>query len=233
MLQYGGGKLEISIIIPCYNESKQILTALANLRTFMEKLKNVTYEIITVNDGSVDNTLDMMQLWSAKHQQIITYPENRGKGYAVHKGIQAAKYDNILILDADLSVQPKELIATMKEQYMDSEHPFAVIGQRIQVESQPPHRLVLGWCFRKLTETAFSLEIPDTQCPYKILHKVKPELTIEGFAYDVELILWLKQNHIPIYKQKVDYYNQKDSKVTFKKTLLMLEEMKKIKKKYG
>ncbi len=98
--------MELSIIIPAYNEENRIKPFLARLLEFSKKLKS--YELIFVNDGSRDNTLKIINDISKRYKRlkIISYGTNRGKGYAVRKGILAAGGKKIIFIDADGSISP-------------------------------------------------------------------------------------------------------------------------------
>lgn len=221
----------ISVIVPCYNEMIQLPKTVDLLTTFLESVFT-EFEIIIVNDGSSDQTESLMNTVHSidackNHLNFITYDSNRGKGYAVRCGLYQAQYDLKMILDCDLSVEPDNIIDTldMNKQNLASRTPFAVIGQRIQKIKQPKRRIFLGNCFRKLVKLMTGIGFKDTQCPYKILYSVNQlyltELSIDGFAYDVELIKMLKEKNIFIQLQKVEYYNDENSKVTFWKTVRM------------
>jgi len=218
----------ISVIIPCYNEQLELPKTIDYLMDFLEENFS-TYELIIISDGSTDrsakvvNNIIKFNGWF-KTLKLIDYKVNHGKGYAVKQGLLSAKNDLIMILDCDLSVKPENILITLKH-YKTTE-PFLFIGQRIQAVSQPKYRLFLGWCFRQLTRFVMKFDIKDTQCPYKILNKVDKryfeQLSIKGFAYDVDLINTVtKYADVVLYTYEVIYYNNDNSSVTFTKTLRM------------
>lgn len=98
--------LGCSVVIPCYNEEGNILEAIQRVPNMGEKT-----EIIVVNDGSTDKTADIVRKLQGNYQnlKLVDYSPNRGKGYAVSRGFEAATQDVIMILDADMSVMPEEL----------------------------------------------------------------------------------------------------------------------------
>lgn len=95
-----------SVIIPCYNEAENIEEVI----TRIPKMGKET-EIIVVNDGSTDETANIVRCLQKKHKglKLIDYPENKGKGVAVEKGFNAATQQILMILDADMSVLPEVL----------------------------------------------------------------------------------------------------------------------------
>jgi len=221
----------ISVIVPCYNEMVQLPKTIDLLTTFLEE-HFVEFELIIVNDGSTDQTEKLMESISTIDNNrnalnYISYDINKGKGYAVRCGLYQAKYDLKMILDCDLSVEANNILKTldMNKQNIACHRPFAVIGQRIQKIKQPKHRIFLGRCFRQLVKSFIGINFRDSQAPFKILYCVNQlcitELSINGFAYDVELIKMLKEKGIFIQLQKVDYFNDDNSKVTFLKTVRM------------
>ena len=221
-------KIKLSIVVPCYNEERILTTTVKKLEKFLfTNRKLFVGEIILVNDGSSDMTYKLSYLSASNKSyiKVVTYPENMGKGYAVRQGIMYSKYNNILILDADLSVKPEEVLKPEVITKLEIDKPFIIAGQRVQVVKQPIHRRFVGNVFSYLHRFLFRWDIIDSQSPFKILHNIPKEfvseLNIDGFAYDVELLYKAKQKNIPIYKVSVDYINDEDSKVTLRKTIRM------------
>lgn len=87
---------KLSLIIPCYNEGKKLTKNVEKIVSFMEENFLIDYEIMIVNDGSTDNTIDDVLLLKEKYPNIIRlihYKDNKGKGYAVKRGILDANGD--------------------------------------------------------------------------------------------------------------------------------------------
>jgi len=96
---------KVSCIIPAYNEESTIAGV---VKTCLKTLE--IGEIIVVSDGSTDKTVDRVRQIKSKKIKIIDLPENHGKGFAVVEGVQKAKYENLLFLDADLvNLEPHHL----------------------------------------------------------------------------------------------------------------------------
>jgi len=217
-----------SVIVPAYNESKQIDNCVYMIQTILSTLpRQVKWEIVLVNDGSMDSTFQKM-LNKAKFAcgkiLAISYYENRGKGYAVRTGLLNSKYDKKIILDADLSVSP--VYIRHKPKVKLGEY-YVIKGQRRQVRKQPLYRIFLGKSWQTLTYLLTGLNM-DTQCPYwqvKLPPEFYNQLKIDGFAYDVEILYKAKREGIPIHVIPVDYYNDENSSVTFKKTIQMFKDL--------
>jgi len=228
-------KIGLSVVIPCYNEQNRLQqTVIELVKFFFRNRETFDYEIIFVDDGSKDNTLSILIDFEKRfsHVKWRSYTENKGKGYAVRQGLLSAKYENVLILDADLSVKPDNLLRIMQMYSPFADTTYIVIGKRIQVLPQPLYRQVVGWGFRGLVYLFFQSPFQDSQCPFTFLHKVQKqfasELKIDGFAYDVELIHKAQKSRIPIYETAVQYFNDAESKVTLKKAIKMFFELLRI-----
>ena len=120
-------KLDLSIVIPCYNEEKIIFNTLETISNFF---KNKNYELIIVDDGSIDKTRDIVK----KFDKVILNKErkNKGKGYSIKEGVLVAQGDLILISDADLSAPVSEFYKLKK--FIDKYE--IVIGSRGLKKSQ-------------------------------------------------------------------------------------------------
>jgi len=217
---------ELSIIIPAYNEAKIIGKTIDEIKAFCEKYY-FDYEIIVVDDGSDDNTSEIIL---NKGAILIRHENNKGKGYTMRSGLRYARFKTILFLDADLSVNIKELF---KFNYLWLKSRQIIKGQRIQMESQPIYRLLLGKIWKILVFLKIGI-YKDTQCPFLILNgklaKYCLEINIiDGFAYDIGFIRQANKGRIPITWVDVEYYNQKDSKVTFRKIVRMFLDLIKLK----
>lgn len=231
-------KTKLSVVIPCYNEERRIRKCLVRLVRFFESNNHFfDWQIVVVNDGSRDKTSEIIEKFALKIDEIypVEYEENAGKGYAVRLGCMNAKHNNILVLDTDLSIRPEEILTTMDRFDLNDDRLFVVAGQRKFVKKQTILRQFLGWGWRQLIWLMFFLK-KDTQAPFKLFHNLPKEffifLEIEGFAYDVEILVKAITEPIPVYWQEVKYYNDEDSRVTFKKTLLMAKELLRIRGQY-
>ena len=97
-------KKQISIIIPAYNEEKSVLPLYENIKKVLE---NLDYELIFINDGSQDKTLDEMNKIKDKRAKVVNQ-EHRGKAFALYNGLQNARNEIIATLDCDLQDDPAD-----------------------------------------------------------------------------------------------------------------------------
>ncbi len=181
----------ISIIIPVYNEAKTVEKTIDKILGIPLSLQR---EIIIVDDGSTDQTSELLEAVSAKHEEISVCRnhKNRGKGYSLRKGIQAASGDIIIIQDADLEYDPYEIPNLIKP-IIDG-RADVVFGSRFM--SSAPKRVLYFWHYvgnRLLTilSNMFSnLNLSDMETGYKVfktecLKKIRLEENRFGFEPEV------------------------------------------------
>lgn len=225
----------LSIIIPCYNEGETIKDNINNRVIPYLKYKNIKYEIILVNDGSKDNTLE--EIMSLQGVNVVSYTPNRGKGYAVKQGLIEAKGDYILFMDADLSTDLKAIedVIQFQKDY------DLIIGSRhhkasVLVKKQPLLRRIIGLGCRLLVNGKFHFHFSDTQCGFKAMNKEMAKLLIEkqqidNFAFDVEYLYIAKLNNKKVKEIPVVWENDRSSTVNpIQSSLKFFKDLKIIKK---
>lgn len=185
----------LSVVVPAFREGEKIYEALKVLRASLDDL-NRPYEIIVVSDGSDDDTL----VEASRHEGIAVhqYDRQRGKGYAVRYGIQLAQGEHIAFIDADMELHPDGIgpLLALVENDFD-----AAIGSKRHAGSQvqyPLFRRFQSAVYQLLIRALFDLNVTDTQTGLKvfradILRSVAPELTSDGFAFDLELLVALRE----------------------------------------
>lgn len=210
----------LAVVIPAYEESARLGASLERIVTFLEA-RAAPYEVVVVDDGSRDDTSAIAERFAARATRLIRLPVNRGKGAAVRAGILATTADRVLVCDADLSTPIEELD---RLEPMLSRSPL-VLGSRAVVEArierhQPWYRELAGKSFNLLVRASGVRGIRDTQCGFKLLaglvaRELATELTIDRFAWDVELI-WLAQRRgLRVEEVGVAWRNDPASKVRF------------------
>lgn len=109
-------KVDLSIIIPMFNEEEVIVETIESVTRELDSLK-LNWEIILVNDGSIDNTLDLCYRASARDDRvkIVAYSPNRGRGYALRQGFNIAAGDVVVSIDADLTYSPDHITLIWNE----------------------------------------------------------------------------------------------------------------------
>ncbi len=192
---------ELSIIVPAFNEARRLARTLPRIVAYGTS-RGAPFEVIVVDDGSSDDTLQFTRDFASEHVRAEALPTNRGKGAAVRAGILASRGAKVLSSDADLS-KPIEDVERLETHLGDVA--VAVGSRRLAgaeiLEEQPAYRRVMGAMFRWLVQSAGVRGIRDTQCGFKLLRgdvarDVFQDMLTDGFAFDVELI-WLarKRGH--------------------------------------
>jgi glycosyltransferase involved in cell wall biosynthesis len=148
----------LSIIVPCYNEEKALPFFRKEIDIFAKELKS-KLEIIFINDGSRDNTLEVLLNWSSEDSKIkiISLSKNFGHQIAVTAGLDYAKGDAIVIIDADLQ-DPPEVIFEMVQKYQEGYD--VVYGQRIEREGESWFKLASAWLFYRLMRRFIHKNLP-------------------------------------------------------------------------
>lgn len=217
-------KYYLSIIIPAFNEEKRIIDSLESIVNYLFK-QDYSSEIIVVNDGSTDNTALMVnEFFKNKNNKIdyslINLNKNKGKGYAVRKGFIAAKGELILFTDSDLSTPIQEL--EMLIPYIENDYDVA-IGSRgldasVLIKKQAKLRMYMGKFFNLIVRKFTKLEFLDTQCGFKLfkaknLKAIIPQLRINDFSFDVEILFLAKKYGLKIIEVPIAWKNSANSKV--------------------
>lgn len=186
----------LSIVIPAFNEEKLIKETLLEASDFLSR-QNYSYEIIVVDDGSVDKTSAILDGLKAavKNLTIIRNKKNFGKGYSVRRGMLAAKGRFRLFMDADNSTgidQVKNFFPFLEEGYQ------IVIGDRslresVILKNQPVYKQILGNIGNIFVKVLTVSGINDTQCGFKcfsdrFVEKVFPGLVINRWGFDMEIL---------------------------------------------
>jgi len=209
--------MNLSVIIPAFNEGKHIK---ANLALICDALAAIgdEVEILVVNDGSSDNTQSEIMEAISNHPEVIYagYDVNLGKGGAIKHGIEMATGDIIAFIDADLDLSPKHLVDYYS--YMKSEDCDIVIGSKMHKDSKldyPAARRFFSWGYYVLLKMLFGMNIKDTQTGVKMykagfLKKVLPYLKVSGYAFDIEILALCNHEGARIAEQPVEIVFSRD-----------------------
>lgn len=229
-------KVYLSIIIPAYNEETRLPSTLKRVLEYMA-LRDFSYEIIVVDDGSRDGTAGVVRQFMETHEtvRLVSNGMNRGKGYSVRHGVLEAWGRDVLFSDADLSTPIEECEQLLP--YISSGEFDIAIGSRSLPEShlvvrQPWYRERMGKAFNWLVRKVAGLsDIPDTQCGFKCFrgetarHLFRKQ-RIEGFAFDAEILYLARKFGYKIKQVPISWYNSPASKVSIiRHSLQMLKDL--------
>lgn len=210
----------LSLVIPAYNEAKRLPDYLPGLADYMNKRFD-DYEVIVVDDGSQDRTVDITRSYSDRFKSLIILknPGNKGKGFSVRTGVQASKFEYVLMSDADFStpVDDLERLETMAGPDKLIIGSRAVKGSDI-TRHQPFYREYMGKIFNLIVRGLVVSGIHDTQCGFKLIgplvkERVIPRMKVDGFAFDVEMILLSRIAGLDVREVGVRWRNDERSRV--------------------
>lgn len=213
----------LSIIIPAYNESNRINKTLNELIGYFDK-KKYKWEIIVVDDGSIDKTRNEVSkiVKSDNRVKLIISKKNFGKGDAVAKGMLEANGEWRFLCDADLSMPIGNI-----ERFISYTNKYdLIIGSREAIGSnrydEPFYRHLYGKLFNIFVKILIFSEIQDTQCGFKLFRGTVAEnifskQLIRGFAFDVESIFIAKELNYSICETGIEWHHSQGSKVTLSK----------------
>ena len=228
--------MNVSVVIPAFNEEKRLEPSLQRITEFLEK-NFENFEILVVDDGSKDTTPEIVQKFKEKKVKLIQNPKNMGKGFSVKLGMINAQHDYILFTDADLATPIEEttkFLEAIKQGYDVVIASRNVEGANITVE-QPKYRQVLGKAFPLLVKSMVLPDFKDTQCGFKMFtkqaaRKIFPRQTIKRWAFDVEIIFIAKKLGYKIKELPVTWTDKEGSRLSpVKDSFRMLNEVAKIK----
>lgn len=216
----------LSVVIPAYNEEKNILSTLKRVESFLNDYKK-SYEVLVMDDGSADSTYEISSNFVKTNKKLKVYNlPHKGKANAVISGIKAAKGKYILFADADLAT-PIEEVKKLLHYITDKKFDIS-IGSREGVgavrKDEPFYRHFMGRVFNFIVQAILIKGIEDTQCGFKlftnesakkIIKKMKlysdaPEIDVPKVtAFDTEILfvakkLGYKVKSVPVEWQYVD-----------------------------
>ena len=213
---------DFSVIVPAFNEEAAIGECMARLRSYLDRT-GLTWELLVVDDGSRDRTAELVRRESAGDPRIrLIAGGRRGKGGAVKLGMLEARGVWRFMADADLSTPPENIGRFFEELRRGPAIPHVAVGSReapgARRFGEPASRHFIGRCFNALVQLLVLRGINDTQCGFKLFSAeaadtLFPWLSIEGFAFDVELLFLARRAGMGIREVPVDWHCRVDSRV--------------------
>lgn len=218
--------VDLTVVVPAYNEERRLAPTLAAIRAYLDQGypdgDRTRWELIVVDDGSTDGTLDIAADAEAADPrvQLVHSPRNLGKGHALRLGVLASRGDRVLITDADLA-SPIEELECLDKALTDGH--AAAIGSRAHpgatIESHQ-HRLreLLGRTGNFLIRTVAVPGVRDTQCGFKLFdgdraREAFAASRLRGWGIDVEILQYFRRSGWPVAEVPVRWAHQEGSKV--------------------
>lgn len=222
--------LKLSVVIPVYNEEKR---APAFLKRLIEYLSTNfdSFEVIVVNDGSTDATLNLVEdiAKGKEYIKIISYPKNRGKGIAIRQGVLSAVGEKIIFMDGDGAFLPENL-----PRFIEAlDDCGLVLGKKRHSKLS---RRILSVIFTGMVRLLFFLQIGDVLCGLKGFNKnvakqLFSDIRCEGPIFDIEVLMKAKGKY-KIAVLSVDMLLDTDRNLKLKYMLSMMLELLRLKSRY-
>lgn len=175
---------KISVVIPCYNEEKAIPIFYKEMNKVMDKMKKLDFELIFVDDGSSDSTLEVCKNLAKEDKRVkfLSFSRNFGKEAGIYAGLNKSTGDYVTLMDVDLQ-DPPELLPKMynliKEEGYDS-----VGTRRVTRKGEPPIRSFFARCFYKLINKMSKTEMVDGARDYRLMTRQMVNSILEMKEYN-------------------------------------------------
>ena len=174
---------KISIIVPCYNEEETIELYYKEMQKISKKIKNAEFEIIFVNDGSTDKTLDILRnLAKNKDVRYLSFSRNFGKEAGIYAGLKYATGDYVGLMDVDLQ-DPPEMLTEMYNILETGEYDCAAT-RRVSREGEPPIRSFFARLYYKIINKISKTEIVDGARDFRLMTRQMVDSILEVTEYN-------------------------------------------------
>ena len=227
--------IDLSVVIPAFNERFRLPSTLLEMTAYLERVANRSYELIVVDDGSSDDTAEVVERLKSvcPKLSIVSLGQNRGKGCAVRTGILAARGEHILFADAD-GATPFQEVAKLQA--------AIATGADIAIGSRAMHskdtkvvtnilRKSMGRTFNFLVNSLLIPGIADTQCGFKLFRRAAARFIFsrqlcDGFGFDVEVLHIAHKVGMKTVEVPINWVNVPGSKVRLiSDSLLMFRDL--------
>lgn len=232
----------LSIVMPVYNEEHCLAESIRRITTFMT-LKDWTWELLIVGDGSKDRTDAIAQEAAARDRRVrvLVSEKNLGKGATVRRGALAARGERLLVTDADLAAPIKEVDKLLAA--IDEGADMAIGSRALRKDGcdvqQSWRRALSGRLFNRIVRMLFLKGFKDTQCGFKgfkrqAAHAVFEAQKLDGFSFDVEILYLALKLGYNVKEVPVMWRAGEKSKVrVLRDSVRMVKELFLLRKLYG
>lgn len=220
---------ELSVVIPAYNEAQRLPPTLERIRRHLD---GTSYELVVVDDGSADDTALRAEAAGAR---VVRNEGNRGKGYAVRRGMLLARGARRLMTDADLST-PIEDLGRLRAK-MDEGYDVVIASRALPTSNvevrQPWYRENMGRLFNLCVRAVALPGLADTQCGFKLFSARAAEeafgaARLDGFSFDVEALFVARRRGFRIAEVPVTWRNDEGTRVNAIKGMVAFLDLARI-----
>jgi len=225
----------LSIIYPIFNEESRLINIFSDIKSFNKETKDIKKEYIFVDDGSKDKSKMIIKNFIKKNSffkvsyKIISYKTNRGKGFALKKGVKRSTNKWILTSDADCSVSNFQLIKWLRKKFITKKNKiyFSSRNHPLSKVKKNKTRQFIGLLFRLFILIFFRINISDTQCGFKlyeskIAKKIFNKIKTHGYMHDIEVYIIAKKMMNNIKVLPVNWKHQPDGKINLFKDFIKI-----------
>jgi dolichyl-phosphate beta-glucosyltransferase len=211
-----------SIIVPAYNEGTRVGATLEKVLAYVAE-RGWDAEVIAVNDGSRDNTAEIIRGFAERNPRLrlLENPGNRGKGYSVRNGMLHAQGEILLFSDADLSspIEEAEKLLAALNQGADIAIGSRWLRSNLQTQRQPLYRQLFGRVFNLMLRITLGLRFKDTQCGFKAFTRraakiIFPLQRIERWGFDPELLYLAKKFKFKVVEVPVAWAHSEGTRIS-------------------
>lgn len=209
----------LSIIIPAHNEANRLPQTLEQVLAFL-KQQSFSSEVIVVENGSSDKTLEVAQQFAKEHASLRVTQSERGKGAAVRAGMLTARGEYRFMCDADLSMPVEEIAKFIPPALQDFDVAIASREAMGAVRyNEPAHRHIGGRLINYFIQLFILPGLNDTQCGFKCFNaKVAEDVfnlqTLTGWSFDIELLYLARRRKYKIIEIPIHWYHDPETKVS-------------------
>lgn len=233
--------MKLSLCIPMYNEEKILKDTVQTVSSYMKENFESDYEIILINDGSKDGSLAIAEEAAKEHEalRVITYEENRGKGYAVRQGVLGSQGDVVIFTDCDLAYG-MDVVKEMYGLFEKNPQYEVIVGSRKKhpegYEGYTAVRKFVSLSYIKILSLIGGVKLSDFQCGCKgfrgeIGREIFSRCIIDRFAFDLEALIYAQDLHANIGEMPVKIINHRESSIRLvRDSIRMLKDIRRMKK---
>jgi len=219
---------ELTVFFPAYNEADNLPFLIRDCDQFL-KNNLPKYEIIVVDDGSTDNTTEVVKGLLVKYPKLrlVSHRGNQGYGAAIKTGIKEARFPYVFFMDSDNQFKFDDL-----KQFLGQDDFDLVIGFRIK-RHDPASRIFASKVYGLFVKSLFGPKVKDIDCAFKLMKKSAVEnlkIKSDSFFVSTELLVRAQRNGLKIKEIGVSHYPRREgqSTVTKERVIQSLIELKKL-----